>query len=172
MDRRKNIMRRFFVVLAVIIAFASLSFAADNMSDMSKTGKTTFVATLTGGESVPAITTDAQGKAAFRLSKDGKSLRYRVMVKNIEGVTAAHIHTGKIGQNGPPIALIKIAASKPGKFSGVLAKDVITEKELMTSYKGKTVKDLIDAIKSGDTYVNVHTKKYPDGEIRGQLMMK
>jgi|WetSurMetagenome_2_1015567.scaffolds.fasta_scaffold00939_17 hypothetical protein len=165
-------MRKILFFVAAIIALATLSFAAENMNDKPMVDKMTFVATLTGGEGVPAVMTDAKGRAAFHLSKDGMSLRYRVWVKKIESVTAAHIHTGKIGQNGPPIALIKISGSKPGMFSGTLAKGVITDNELMTSFKGKTLNDLLDAIKSGDTYVNVHTTKYPDGEIRGQLRIK
>jgi hypothetical protein len=164
-------MKKILIVVAAVIALATLSFAADNMSDKPMVEKMTFVASLTSGEVMPAITSEAKGKATFHLSKDGMSLRYKVWVKNLEDVTAAHIHTGKMGQNGPPIALIKFTA-KAGKFSGTLAKGVITDKELMTSYKGKTMQDLLDAIKSGDTYVNVHTKKNPDGEIRGQLKMK
>ncbi len=35
--------------------------------------------------------------------------------------------------------------------------------------KGKTTADLISAMSSGDTYVNVHTSKHPKGEIRGQI---
>jgi hypothetical protein len=170
-NSRRNSMRKILVVVAAIIALATLSFAAD-MSDKPIVEKTAFVATLSGGEEVPAVMTDATGKAAFSLSKNGMSLRYSVKVKNIENVTAAHIHTGKMGQGGAPIALIKITASKAGKFSGTLAKGKITEQELMTSYKGKTLKDLIAAMKSGDTYINVHTTKYPDGEMRGQIMMK
>jgi hypothetical protein len=58
---------------------------------------------------------------------------------------------------------------KAGRFSGILAKGKITEKDLIGPLEGKPISALIDAIKSGDTYVNVHTTKYPDGEIRGQL---
>ena len=58
------------------------------------------------------------------------------------------------------------------RTKGTLAKGKITAQELMLSYKGKTLNDLIDAMKSGNTYINVHTTKYPDGEIRGQISMK
>jgi hypothetical protein len=74
-----------------------------------------------------------------------------------------------MGENGPPIALIKISANTAKKFKGTLAKGSITDQELMTSYKGKTLADLITQINTGNTYVNVHTKINPDGEIRGQL---
>ena len=139
------------------------------MSDKPMKDEVMFSASLSGKESVPMVKTAATGKATFTLSKDGKALAYKVTVKKIENVTAAHIHTGKKGGNGAPIALIKISADTSKKFSGTIAEGTITDAELMTSYKGKNLSDLIAAIKTGDTYVNVHTKKNPDGEIRGHL---
>ena len=118
-----------------------------------------FKATLSGDECVPAVTTKAKGEATFELSKDGKELSYNVIVSDIENVTAAHIHQGKKGENGPPVALIDIKGKK-GK---------ITVNELMSSLKGKTVKDLVEQIESGNAYINVHTGQHPDGEIRGQI---
>ena len=58
---------------------------------------------------------------------------------------------------------------KEGKFSGLLAKGTITDKDLIGPLAGKTVADLVAMIKDGGAYVNVHTDKYPDGEIRGQI---
>ena len=37
--------------------------------------------------------------------------------------------------------------------------------------KGKQISDLVTAMSNGSTYVNVHTEKHPNGEIRGQIMM-
>ncbi|MGZ5511593.1 MAG: CHRD domain-containing protein, partial [Nitrososphaeraceae archaeon] len=37
--------------------------------------------------------------------------------------------------------------------------------------KGKQLSDLATTMSNGSTYVNVHTEKYPNGEIRGQIMM-
>jgi hypothetical protein len=36
--------------------------------------------------------------------------------------------------------------------------------------EGKTLEDLVAAMDSGETYVNVHTAEHPDGEIRGQVI--
>ena len=58
---------------------------------------------------------------------------------------------------------------KAGNFSGTLAEGTITERELMGSLMGKSVKDLVKQIKKGHAYINVHTDKYPNGEIRGQI---
>ncbi len=148
----------YFIIFLLAVGLASTSLAA---------GKS-FKAMLSGGESVPAVKTMAKGEATFTLSKDGKSLSCKVTVSDIENVTAAHIHLGKKGENGPPVALIT-NEKKAGKFSGTLAEGSITEKELMGSLMGKSVNDLIKQIKKGNAYVNVHTDKYPDGELRGQI---
>ena len=58
---------------------------------------------------------------------------------------------------------------KEGKFSGTLSEGTITEKDLAGDLQGKTMNDLVQMIKSGDAYVNVHTDAHPDGKIRGQL---
>ena len=147
------------VVLATLLT-ASIGFSAE---------KGGFSAILSGAEAVPQVKTPAQGKAEFKLSKDGKELTYKLTVTNIENVTAAHIHLGKKGKEGPPLVGLFAGPKKEGKFSGVLAEGVITGKDLMGNLMGKPLNALVKLIKSGDTYVNVHTVRYPGGEIRGTI---
>ncbi len=128
-----------------------------------------FKATLAGNSEVPPLTTMAKGEATFELGKDGRTLDYRITVSDIENVTAAHVHEGKMGKSGPPIALIAIGGKKEGKFSGTLAEGTITEKDLLGPLKGKSVRDLVKEIEAGNAYVNVHTGKSPGGEVRGQI---
>jgi CHRD domain len=58
---------------------------------------------------------------------------------------------------------------KKGKFSGVLRWGTLTAADLVGPLQGKSISDLVDQIKAGNAYVNVHTEKYPAGEIRGQI---
>ena len=146
-------------VLAMLLT-ASIGFSAE---------KGSYHAKLSGGEAVPQVKTPAKGEAEFKLSKDGKELTYKLTVKDIENVTAAHIHQGKKGKEGPPLAGLYAGPKKEGKFSGVLAEGVIAEKDLLGSVSGKPVKELVKLIKSGDAYVNVHTDGHPAGELRGQI---
>jgi len=139
----------YLVISLLVIGLATTGIAAEK----------SFKATLSGNDYVPAVTTSAKGEAIFELSEDGKELSYNIIVTDIKNVTAAHIHQGKKGENGPPVALIDIKGEK-GK---------ITVNELMGSLKGKTVNDLIEQIEAGNAYVNIHTGKHPDGEIRGQI---
>jgi hypothetical protein len=129
----------------------------------------TFKTKLSGKEVVPAVETKAKGEADFKLSKDGKELTYILKLSDIENVTAAHIHAAKMGTNGGPVAGLYAGPKKEGKFSGELAKGTITDKDLIGPLAGKSIGDLVKMIKSGDAYVNVHSEKYPDGEVRGQI---
>jgi len=148
------------IALVTIVCSASIGYSAE---------KGSFTAKLSGGEAVPRVTSQSTGKAEFTLSKDGKELTYKLTVADIENVTAAHIHLGKKGKEGPPLAGLFAGPKKDGKFSGVLAEGVLTEKDLLGSVKGKPLTELVKLIKSGSTYVNVHTDKYPGGEVRGQI---
>ena len=148
----------YMIILLLVIGLATYSFA----------GEKSFKAMLVGSESVPAVETMAKGDATFTPIKDEEGLSYYVTVSDIDNVTAAHIHLGKKGENGPPVALIT-NDKKAGKFSGTIAEGTITKKDLMGSMTGKSVEDLIKQIKKGNAYLNVHTDKYPNGEIRGQI---
>lgn len=132
-----------------------------------------FQAHLSGAEEVSPVETKAQGQANFWLSADGQSLRYRLIVANIEDVLMSHIHLAPAGANGaivawlypsmPPAVLI------PGRFDGVLAVGVITSANLVGPLAGQTLADLVGQIEAGNAYVNVHTLTNPGGEIRGQI---
>lgn len=128
---------------------------------------------LSGDEEVPARDTDAQGQAIFQVNGDGTAISYQLIVANIENVTQAHIHMASAGSNGgivvwlypsaPPSQLI------PGRSQGTLGEGEITAASLVGALAGKPLSDLLDAMNSGGTYVNVHTQRFPPGEIRGQV---
>ncbi len=67
-----------------------------------------------------------------------------------------------------------------GRKNGILASGTITAADLTGPMAGKTIADLITELRSGNSYVNVHTDDgagganrgagdFPDGEIRGQI---
>jgi len=153
--------RAYLLFFAVVVCLSSVGVAAEKAVE-------SFKAELGGKQIIPAVRTAATGQAVFHLGDDGK-MKYTLTVRDIENVTAAHIHEGKKTRNGPPVVLLFTGPVKPGKFSGVLAEGTITPDKMVGPLKGKTVGSLVEMIKRGDAYVNVHTEKYPDGEIRGQI---
>jgi hypothetical protein len=162
MNRKKILLS--ILVIALLVLGASTAFANENRN---------FGTNLSGAEEVPPVETLARGQAIFQLSKDGTELSYKLIVANIENVTMAHIHLGAAGVNGPVVVWLYPSAPPPqlieGRFDGVLAEGLITADDLVGPLAGASMDDLIDAIRAGNTYVNVHTSQYPPGEVRGQI---
>lgn len=139
-----------------------------------------FVAPLSGGEEVPARDTRATGVATFKLSKDGTELGYKLIAANIENVVASHIHCGAAGVNGPVGVTLFMGTPGSGRSDGVLAQGTKTAPDAGNACGWVTLADVVDAMNSGNTYVNVHTNDgvaptntgpgdFPGGEIRGQI---
>ncbi|HEX9024509.1 MAG TPA: CHRD domain-containing protein [Geobacteraceae bacterium] len=149
------------------IALGATALLFTSVAGAATTGA--FHANLSGSDESPAVKTKAKGEAVFHLSKDGKELSYKLTVSDINNVTAAHIHMGRKGVEGPPVAGLFAGPEKKGSFSGTLVQGTLNDKDLMGSLSGKSVHDLITLIRKGDTYVNVHDEKYPNGELRGQI---
>jgi hypothetical protein len=157
------------IATAVLLILAAVSAATTTISSYAQTIlPSIFRATLEGEQEVPPVDSDAKGVAIFRLSNDGTELEYKVIVANIEDVTAAHIHLAPIGENGDIVAFL-FEAPTEGRTNGVLAEGTITSADLVGPLEGATLSELIDEIEAGNTYVNVHTVEHPGGEIRGQI---
>ncbi len=142
----------------------------------ARLGGGSYNAHLTGDQEVPApsappVVTNATGQVNLKLSADGTELYYKLIVANIESVRFAHLHQAPAGANGPvvvdlfmPMPLVPVISPQ-----GVLAEGVITAASLKGPLAGKTLADLVAAIEAGNVYANVHSIKYPGGELRGQV---
>ncbi|MFL6471997.1 MAG: CHRD domain-containing protein [Nitrososphaeraceae archaeon] len=117
-----------------------------------------FTAKLTGKDEVPPVNTQATGMAQFQLSSDGKEINYDLTTTNLNGFMMAHIHQGKAGENGQPVAPLQMGKGK------------IASSDLQGPLAGKQISDLVDLMKNGGAYANVHTQQNQNGEIRGQIM--
>ena len=105
---------------------------------------------LAGANEVPAVTTSASGQGKITIANDG-AVSGSVTTTGVAG-TAAHIHMGGVGKNGPVI----VPLAKNGDAYSVPAGAKLNGEQM-------------NAFKSGDLYVNVHSAEHPGGEIRGQL---
>ena len=140
-------------------------------SEQSLMSKRTFTAHLSADNEVPVNGSQAQGQVIFHLSKDGTEMSYKLIVANIENVRAAHIHCAAEGVNGPVVVGL-YGTPTTGVSNGVLAEGTITDANVNALACIGSVKSLaavLDLIRSGNAYVNVHTTQLPGGEIRGQL---
>ena len=167
-------MKKLVGILLAVLAMLAVAGPAGAGSD-------TFTAHLSGGEEVPPNESLGTGQAIFRLSADGTVLTYRLIVANIENVTAAHIHLAPAGMNGGVVAfLFGNAPAGGGPSNGVLAEGTITSASLTGSLAGQQLSALLEEMRSGNAYVNVHTNDgvaptgtgpgdLAGGEIRGQI---
>jgi hypothetical protein len=157
-------------VMLILVAVLAAAAATMTISSYAQPIPSTFHAILEGDEEVPPVDSDAKGAAIFRTNNDGTELNYRLIVANIENVTAAHIHLAPRGENGDIVSFL-FSPEEPteGRTNGILAEGTITSEDLVGPLEGSTLSELIDEIEAGNTYVNVHTVEHPSGEIRGQI---
>jgi hypothetical protein len=105
---------------------------------------------LSGVNEVPPVTTSASGDGTISIADDG-TVSGSVTTKGIQS-TAAHIHLGAAGKNGPVVV------------------PFIKEGDTYKAPAGtKLNADQLKAFKNGELYFNVHSAANPNGELRGQL---
>ena len=127
-----------------------------------------FTATLNGTNEKPnAVTTTATGTAEFTYVVDIPALFYRIDVAGIDSATVAHIH-GPADINNPAGVIVNLflGPTKPIGFTGALAEGVVGQ---LGAPVGMTMDSLLVLLRTGNAYVNVHTRVNLGGEIRGQV---
>ena len=98
-----------FALTAIITTVCSLTVVSsfDPKQNIWNTYATVagFSLQLSGSEEVPPVDTEATGSAEFK-APHFDNIGYSVNVSNIDKVTAAHIHSGKTGENGPIVVTL------------------------------------------------------------------
>lgn len=159
-------MKRSFIVPLLLGSFLLLGNVA-----YAQEAHPTFVTAPSGREEVPGRATLAQGVAGVLVSHDDSSVYYSLTATDAStAIAAAHIHMGARGENGPVVVTLCSAQTKPCGSEGVVAQGTFTAADLSGPMQGAALSDLVDAMAAGNTYVNFHTSKFPDGEARGQLV--
>ncbi len=125
----------------------------------------TFMLTLTGANERPEmVTTTAEAEATIMVYAD--SIVYAVNGMDVMGVTGVHIHRGGAEEAGPVMAGLYKSEEGADVASGSITMGTITRETALP--EGVTFDDLATAVKSGNAYVNVHTKEHPAGALRAQ----
>ena len=156
-------------LLAAVAAMPLSAAAHDN----------TFKAQLDGYQEVPAsLSTPAHGRFRATYDKGSATLSYELSYDDIDP-TQAHIHLGQRGTNGGislflcsnlpnPPAGTPPCPPGPATVSGSLqAADVIGPAG--QGIAPGELDEVLDAMREGAAYVNMHTVAFPGGEARGQV---
>ena len=146
--------RRWAKLIGAVVAFIGLSLVRPTFAQTD--GSTLYLAQLRVQD---GVSSSGSGSARLRLSADETSAVVAFSYANLTSpITGLHIH-------GP---------ADPGQSAGILFDFDSATPEPDGTYLWViaptgpyTVADIVDAIKSGRTYLNIHTATYPAGEIIG-----
>ncbi len=177
-------MRKYLFALLVLVAAGStLTVAAVAGSGSNKIGAKDG---LEGYQEPPSVSTTGGGSFKAEVSDDGSSFDWTLSYGGMEGVVnQAHIHFGQRHVNGgisiwlcgnpstvapvvTPPAGTQTCPASPTTISGSAdASDVVgpAGQGIATG----EFAEILAAIRAGKAYANVHSSKFPGGEIRGQL---
>ncbi len=151
-------------------------------------GGNRFQVPLEGFQEVPTLSTTGRGRLTVKIDEDAETITYRLRYSGLDEVAGqvviqAHIHLGQRATNGgisaflcgvppavpaPPASTPPLCTSPSGDIEGVITPaDVIGPP--VQGIAAMEFAELVRAIRAGYTYGNVHTTRFPGGEIRGQI---
>jgi hypothetical protein len=138
-------------------------------------------AELRGANEVPPIATAGKATLEARVDPTTAQIAFELTYSGLQGGDPplfAHIHFGPPRVNGGVMVFFCGGGGKPAcPAQGTGGPVVITGVIVPTDVVGPTAQginpgdfaDVVNAIKSGLAYANIHTTKYPTGEIRGKV---
>ena len=131
--------------------------AAKDLGQKFGTGET---GTFSGSVEVPAGDTDGAGTALIRLNVAEGLVCFKLVVRGVDALSAAHIHQAPAGQAGPVVVPLATPAGSGSDTSVQQSKGCVS-----------AAASLISTIKANPAqfYVNVHNKAFPAGAVRAQL---
>ena len=164
------------LVAAIVSALAigSLALAGDNPQNPGQREKV-FSDTLTGYQETPGVSSPGFGEFEAVIDDETQTITYVLTYAALESPAAqAHIHFGNRHIAGGVSAFLCGGGDKPpcpanaGTVTGVIDPTDVVGPTPQGIEPG-SMPELIRAIRASLTYVNVHTAKFPGGEIRGQI---
>jgi hypothetical protein len=184
-------MKKISIVAAAVLAVAGTGFAFTNE------GGRRFSEFLNGyKEATAVVSTTGTGTFRATISKDETEINYVLTFKDLEGeVRQAHIHIGHPQNQGGIVLWLCDSATNnspvdttppctqddPNNLTAGRVEGRLTMADMRdaagngiagppaTAATAEEFAEVIGLIKAGRTYVNVHSGKFPGGEIRSQL---
>lgn len=149
---------------AVALAVLPASPAAAVETAPARPQVVTGSANLTSGQVVPGRG-DRNGSGRFSYRIDDQRLCYRLTVRVSQRPTAAHIHRGRRGRAAPPV--IRLTTPPRNGIVSACVRAVPNDRDTRNRLSRRELNQI--SRNPSAFYVQVHTTRYPDGAIRGQL---
>ncbi len=164
---------RYTVAVAAVLSLAGASLALASGGDKNK--GSAFRAHLIGYNEVPSL--NSPGHADLVLTVTDTTITFTLDYADLTGPPgAAHIHVGQQGVSGGVSVFFCGGGGKPpcpASNSGTVSGSIVAADVVGPTGQGFVVGDItpvIAALRAGVTYANMHTVKFPSGEIRGQVV--
>jgi hypothetical protein len=170
------------------IATAILFLASYAVAAESSDRPTHFKADLRAFQENPSISSTGHGHVDIRIDDDAQTIYFELSYDDLEGVGTtpfvtngvvlfAHIHVAARGVNGGVAVFFCGGGGKPacptpsGTATGsIVPADIVgPAAQGINPGEATAFEELVRAIRAGFAYANVHTTRWPGGEIRGQL---
>jgi len=166
---------------AVAIFGASSLMAHDDDDDRGRDhSKFVVRADLVGFQEVPALSTTGHGTFRAWVDTKANTITFKLTYDALEApVTQSHVHFGQKGVsagvsfflcsnlgNGPPGT--QACPAPPAEVTGVITPELVLGPAGQGIEAGAFA-EIVAAMRDDTAYANVHSTKYPAGEIRGQL---
>lgn len=142
-------------------------------------GRSTFSTDLVGYQEVPALSTAGGGTFRAAISRSADEIRYELSYGGLVGTpTQSHIHVGQKSVSGGISVFLCSnlgngpAGTQPCPVSGKVTGTIRPVDVIGPTGQGigpGEFAELVQAVRAGVAYANVHSTTYPAGEIRGQL---
>jgi hypothetical protein len=139
-----------------------------------------FWCVLDGNQQMPPNITSAHGFIGLKFTEDSSKLVFNINVNDIDNITGIYIYSGGSNNQNGSLILDLLEEAKELKnddinimkvnrddIEGTVAVGGITSDDLQGELKGKTLEDLRNLMMDGTVYVDVQTKEFPHGEIKG-----
>jgi hypothetical protein len=170
--------RLYAVGVATLVALGAVSFAIAGGGDgpPNVPQKMRFHAELSGLQEVPAISSTGFGTFDAWLVDDD-TLHFVFKYDQLEGGNSlfAHVHFGQRSVNGGVSYFMCGGSTKPTpcpNVTGVIEGDITAADVVGPNAQGiepGSFAEILRGMRAGDAYANIHTTRWPGGEIRGQI---
>ena len=163
------------LVLPVVLATAAVA-----TSDANEHGRRfSAAARLSSFNEVPAIVTGSHGSFRATLSDDGTTLSFELSWEGLSGPPLfAHIHVGQTGVNGGGTIFLCGGGAQPDcpqETSASITGTATAANVQAIPGQGVDAGNLaqvLNAMRLGKTYANIHTPRFMSGEARGQISVR
>ena len=176
-------MKRIIMTAVAVTTVATTAFA------FGEEGSRKFREFLNGyKEAAAPVSTTGTGTFKAEISKDGSEINYELTFQDLEGdVRQAHIHIGHPQNQGgivlwlcdsatnpsPSATTPECTADDPGNLRAGHVTGTLTAADVQAQTGNGIAagewEEVLGLIRAGRTYANVHTSKFPPGEIRSQI---